>query len=68
MAPDEVPIAELPGIGRVAARALAERGIATLSQVASLTEAQLHGVHGVGPKAVRILRDALEESGMRFRA
>lgn len=68
MTAGDVPIAEVPGVGRVAARALAERGVTTLAQVASLTEAELHGVHGVGPKAVRVLRDALEESGMRFRA
>ena len=62
------PIAELPGIGRVAVRALTERGITTLAQAASLTEAELLALHGVGPKAVRVLRDALEARGMRLRA
>ena len=66
MGADE-PIAQLPGIGRVAARALAEHGITTLEQAASLTEAALLAMHGVGPKAVRILRVALEARGMRLR-
>ena len=62
------PIAQLPGVGRVAARALAERGITTLAQVASLTEVELLAVHGVGPKAARIVREALEARGKRLRA
>lgn len=68
MAQDKVSIAELPGIGRVATRALAERGMTTLEQAAALTEAELLAVHGVGPKAVRVLCDALEARGMRLRA
>jgi predicted flap endonuclease-1-like 5' DNA nuclease len=64
---DVVVIAELPGIGRVATRALAEREITTLDQVPALTEAELLAVHGVGPKAVRILREALDARGMRLR-
>lgn len=62
------PIAQLLGVGRVAARALAEHGITTLGQAAALTEAELLALHGVGPKAVRILRDALETRGTRLRA
>ena len=46
------------GIGSVAPRALAEHGITTLEQVAALTDAELLAIHGLGPKAVRILREA----------
>jgi hypothetical protein len=53
----------LPRIGAPATRALRAEGIWTLEQVRELTEAQLAGLHGVGPVAVRFLRDALAERG-----
>ncbi|MFC5815529.1 hypothetical protein [Nonomuraea harbinensis] len=54
-------VGDLPkAIGRPATRALASAGITTLDQVARLSDAELNGLHGVGPKAVRILREALE--------
>lgn len=52
-----------PGIGRPATRALENAGITSLDQVAARTEADLLGLHGVGPKAVRILREALAQTG-----
>ena len=56
----------LPAIGRPAAMGLA--GITSLDDVAQHTEAELLELHGVGPKAVRILREALAASGRAFRA
>jgi predicted flap endonuclease-1-like 5' DNA nuclease len=56
----------LPRIGRPATGALAAAGITTLSQVAALSESDLLAMHGVGPKAVRILREALTERGLSF--
>ncbi|MFI9007835.1 DNA-binding protein [Actinosynnema sp. NPDC053489] len=51
---------DLPaGIGRPATRALAATGVTTLDQVARLGDAELPALHGVGPKAVRVLREAL---------
>ncbi len=55
---------DLPSIGRPARGALAAEGIDTLEQVAALTEEELLAVHGVGPKAVRLLRQALAEAGL----
>ncbi|TDB90791.1 hypothetical protein E1264_04065 [Actinomadura sp. KC216] len=53
-------VGDLPkGIGGPATRALVGAGITSLSQVADLTDAELLAMHGVGPKAVRILREAL---------
>ena len=53
-------VGDLPkAIGGPATRALAGAGITTLAQVASLSDAELLAMHGVGPKAVRILREAL---------
>ncbi|WP_342216611.1 helix-hairpin-helix domain-containing protein [Nocardia asiatica] len=55
---------DLPAaIGNPARRALAAVGITTLAQVAECTEARLLAMHGVGPKAARILRETLRTSG-----
>lgn len=56
-----------PTIGRPATRALAVIGVTRLSDVARLTERELLALHGVGPKAVRLLRAALEARGLAFR-
>jgi predicted flap endonuclease-1-like 5' DNA nuclease len=54
-------VGDLPkAIGRPAARALADAGITTLDHVAAVTDAELAALHGVGPKAVRILRETLD--------
>ena len=57
----------LPAIGRPAAGALGLAGITSLAEVADHTEEELLALHGVGPKAVRILREALAASGLAFR-
>jgi hypothetical protein len=62
------PGSDLPaGIGKPATRALATAGVTTLDQVASYSRADLLAMHGVGPKAVRILADALAEKGKALR-
>jgi len=47
------------GIGSPARRALLAAGYTNLDALAGMTDAQLLGLHGVGPKAVGVLRDAL---------
>ncbi|WP_437618080.1 DNA-binding protein [Sorangium sp. So ce1151] len=60
----EQPESALPkGIGKPATRALASVGISRLDQVARWTEAQLLALHGVGPKAVGVIKAALEAQG-----
>lgn len=57
---DAGQVGDLPkSIGRPATRALANAGITTLDQVAALSEVELLALHGVGPRAVRILQEAL---------
>lgn len=59
---------DLPAaIGKPATRALLGAGWSTLEQIATHTEAELLALHGVGPKAVRILSAALAEKGMSLR-
>jgi predicted flap endonuclease-1-like 5' DNA nuclease len=60
---------DLPhGIGKPALRALGEVGICTLDDVAKWQESELAALHGVGPKALGILKAALEAQGLSFRA
>lgn len=62
------PGSDLPtSIGKPATRALATAGLTTLDQVAARTKADLLALHGVGPKAVRILADTLAERGISLR-
>jgi hypothetical protein len=46
---------------------LALIGVTSLDQVAGHTEKDLLALHGVGPRAIRILREALAADGRSFR-
>lgn len=52
-----------PRIGKVARRELALNGITTYAELATRSRRELLAIHGVGPKAVRILTDELTERG-----
>jgi predicted flap endonuclease-1-like 5' DNA nuclease len=56
----------LPQIGAPATRALAARGITRLADLTHYRSEDLLALHGVGPKAIRLLRAALAEQGMSF--
>ena len=58
---------DLPAIGRPATRALAGAGITTLDQVATHPRAELLALHGVGPRAIRILGEAWDARGVTWR-
>ena len=59
------PEAGLPrSIGAPATRALTAAGYTELSQLADVPAADLAKLHGVGPKALRLLQEALHERGM----
>lgn len=51
----------LPRIGAPAVRALAEAGVHDLDDAEEFGLDALAALHGVGPKAIRLLRAALEE-------
>lgn len=57
----------LPAIGGPATRALAAVGVVTLEHVLDWSRAELAALHGVGPKAIRIIEDALADHGWRLR-
>jgi uncharacterized protein YdhG (YjbR/CyaY superfamily) len=58
---------DFPNIGAPATRALMAEGYANLKQLTKLSEAELGQLHGVGPKAVRLLREALKAQGLCFK-
>lgn len=58
---------DLPKIGAPATRALASIGVTTLQQVVEHDRAELLALHGFGPRAMRILEDALAERGLSVR-
>ncbi len=58
---------DLPRIGAPATRALASIGVVRLDQVAAMREADVAALHGVGPRAITLLRAALADRGLAFR-
>lgn len=65
---EHAPAGDLPAAsGKPATRALTLAGLTTLDQVATRTEAELLALHGVGPKAIRILSEELRRRGMSLR-
>ena len=56
-----------PGIGGPALRALANAGIRSMGELARRSEAELAALHGMGPKALSILKSALAADGRRLR-
>ena len=56
-----------PKIGAPATRALEAAGYTRLEQLTKITEAELGQLHGMGPKALGILRESLKEKGLSFK-
>src|ERR1039458_7689059 len=55
------------GVAGPARRALAGAGFTRLEQLTGVTEGELAQLHGMGPMAVRLLREALAAAGLAFR-
>jgi len=53
-------------LAKPAQRALAAAGYVTLEQFTQVTQADLARLHGIGPKAITQLRDALVAAGLSF--
>lgn len=54
-------------IGEPAQRALAAAGIDTFIQLCDRSEKDILALHGIGPKAVRILKELLAKEGLSFK-
>jgi len=59
-------IVDLPKIGAPATRALLAAGYTRLEQLTKVSEAELSRLHGMGPKALGILREALSARKLTF--
>lgn len=57
-----------PGLSKPARRALDTAGYSTLERLAEVSEADIGRLHGVGPKAIEQLRQALAAAGLSFSA
>jgi DNA-directed RNA polymerase alpha subunit len=55
-----------PGLSQPALRALRAAGYTHLKQLTSVTEAELLKLHGMGPKALGLIRSALQSRGLAF--
>jgi DNA-directed RNA polymerase alpha subunit len=54
----------LPKAGKPATAAVQNAGVHSLEDLTRFTEAELLALHGVGPKAIRIWKDALAARGL----
>src|SRR5512133_2090004 len=55
------------GIGQPALRALTAEGYTSLEQLTQVTAPEFGRLHGIGPKAARLLGEALAAQGLSFR-
>ena len=64
-----MPATDLPNyLAKPAQRALANAGITRLAQLAKKSENEVLELHGMGPKTMTQLRQALAERGLSFRS
>ncbi|WP_328587382.1 helix-hairpin-helix domain-containing protein [Gottfriedia luciferensis] len=56
------------GLSKPAIRALTSAGYLHLEQFTKLTETELSKLHGMGPKGIKTIRQALEEKGLSFKS
>ena len=61
---DEPDCPRCPPVGAPATRALDHAGYTELRQLAGLPATELGALHGVGPRALRIIEQALDEHGL----
>ena len=54
------------GLSAPAKRALDGAGYVRLEQLSSVSESELKKLHGMGPKAINLLRSALNDKSLSF--
>jgi DNA-directed RNA polymerase alpha subunit len=58
---------DLAKLGVRARRALLNAGYTRLEHLTEVTQSEVIKLHGIGPKAMGVLRNALQERGLSFR-
>jgi hypothetical protein len=61
------PENDFPKLAQPALRALAGAGITHLEQLTGYSEAEIRQWHGIGPNALKTLREALNARGLNFK-
>lgn len=64
----DVAMSGIPKIGAPATRALEHAGVQGLQELADWSEQDLLALHGMGPRAVAILRERLADEGLTFKS
>lgn len=59
---------DFPQIGAPALRALLNAGYTQLQDLTKVTEHELKQLHGMGPKALGILKEALRTQGLSYKS
>jgi hypothetical protein len=62
------PVWPPKGLAKPAQRALANAGVASLEDLAGRSEPGIASLHGMGPDAMRVLREAMAARGLTFSA
>ncbi|MBB6732389.1 hypothetical protein [Cohnella zeiphila] len=62
----ETESGDLPKLANPALRALTNAGLTRLELIAERSEKEIKQLHGIGPNAVKQLREALAAKGMSF--
>lgn len=57
-----------PRVSKPAVRALHQHGVFTLEELATKSFKEVQAYHGVGPKVLRLLEEALAANGLSFSA
>lgn len=60
------PTGDLPKLYAPARRALENAGISSLLQISKYKESEISDLHGMGPKAMQVLREELGAKGLSF--
>ena len=63
---DRMSRSAIPKIGAPATRALENAGVHGLEDLTNWSERDLLALHGMGPRAIGILRERLAEEGLAF--
>jgi DNA-directed RNA polymerase alpha subunit len=64
---DQSKTAFPPKLVKPALRALSGAGLTHLEQLTEISESDLMKLHGMGPKAMQQISDALKENGLSFK-
>lgn len=59
-------LSTLPRISAPATRALTGAGYTSLGRLAGVPRSELAALHGMGPKALRLIEEALEQHGLHL--